>query len=78
MILQVWDDSRGTGQCRSCHATITWYELVSSGKRMPFDGDEIVYVKTDTEGRRLVGHIDATINKSHFATCPEATTWRRK
>lgn len=79
MEMRVWDDTKGTGRCRSCDAPITWFELVVGGKRHPFDG-EPVYVRTytDEDTRRLVGVIDAGhINRSHFATCPQAKQWRR-
>lgn len=77
-ILEVFDETRGRGECRSCHAPITWFELVNSGKRMPFDGD-VVFVRTRTDDdRRLVGAIDTSVNKSHFATCPQASKWRRR
>lgn len=77
-ILKVFDDTRNIGVCRSCQAQVTWCEL-TSGKRMPFDGHP-TYVKTEhePETRRLVGHIDSTINQSHFATCPDADRWRRR
>lgn len=73
--LRVYDDSKGAGECRSCHAKISWFELVS-GKRHPFDGDP-VYVQTEHDaGMRLIGHIDQA--ESHFATCPQAKSWSRK
>lgn len=74
-VLKVLDDTKGGGECRSCHAAITWFELVS-GKRHPFDG-EPVYLKTETnDDGRLVGHIDRS--ESHFATCPQSKDWSRK
>lgn len=73
----VLDDTRGGGACRSCHAPITWFVLAKSGKRMPFDGD-VVYVRTRHEDGRLVGVVDGSINPSHFATCAQADSWRRR
>ena len=76
-ILKVFDDTKGRGECRSCHAPVTWFQL-TSGKRHPFDGDP-VYVRTEhDQDRRLIGHIDASIHTSHFATCPDAKEWRRR
>ena len=77
-ILKVWDDTRGGGRCRSCEAPITWFQL-TSGKRMPFNG-EPTYVKTETDPatRRLIGHIDSSVDTSHFASCPESAQWRRE
>ena len=75
-MLAVYDDTKGRGECRSCHAPLTWFEL-KSGKRHPFDG-EPVYVRTEHEPAtmRLVGWIDTA--SSHFATCPDAAKHRRK
>jgi len=73
----VLDDTKGSGVCRSCGASVTWYELVS-GKRHPFDGDP-VYVRTNYDGAmRMIGEIDTSVAPSHFATCPQAKDWRRK
>lgn len=73
--LYVYDDTKGKAECRSCHAKITWFELVS-GKRHPFDG-EPVYLRTHTDDSgRLIGHIDRA--DSHFATCPQSREWSRK
>ena len=76
-VMHIYQDSKGRGRCRSCGAPITWAEL-TSGKRHPFDG-EIVAVKTQgsiLEGR-VIEHVETTITPSHFATCPDAKTWRR-
>lgn len=75
--MRVMDDTKGHGTCRSCGAAIVWFEL-ASGKRHPFDG-EPVYVSTELdESNRLVGVVDTSVTSSHFATCPDAATWRRK
>jgi hypothetical protein len=79
-ILQIFQDSRGKGSCRSCGAPIEWAELVASGKRMPFDAP-IVALKTHGNtlgGARIVEDVDTTVTLSHFATCPNAKTWRRR
>jgi hypothetical protein len=72
MILKVFDDTRGPGECRSCHAPIVWFELATTGKRMPLDGDP-VYVKTelDPATHRLIGYVDASVTPSHFSSCPD-------
>lgn len=76
-LMLVLDDTRGRGRCRSCQAEVTWFEL-TSGRRHPFDGDP-TYARTFLDAdRRLVGEIDTTVSKSHFATCPQAKDWRRK
>jgi len=78
-VLQIYQDSRGPGRCRSCGAAIEWAELVS-GKRMPFD-PPIVAVRTQGNilaGARTVEDVDTTVTASHFATCPDAGQWRRR
>ncbi len=77
-LLAVWDDTMGRAKCRSCDAKITWFQMVKSGKKMPFDG-EPVYIKTETDpaSGQLIGYVDSSINASHFATCPDRNDWRR-
>lgn len=70
--------------CRSCGAEIIWAETVN-GKRIPLDAEpnsegtfdlsepipgctpEATYTKKGTAPELM----------SHFATCPEAASWRR-
>ncbi len=79
-ILQIYQDSKGPGTCRSCGAAIEWAEL-TSGKRMPFNGP-IVAVRTTgnmLDGGRTIEHVDdTTITTSHFSNCPQAGDWRKK
>ncbi len=78
-IIQIYQDSKGPGTCRSCGASIEWAEL-TSGKRMPFNGP-IVAVRTVGDllgGQRTIEHVDTTITTSHFATCKDAAAWRKK
>lgn len=78
-ILKIYQDSKGKGRCRSCGADIVWTEL-TSGKRHPFDGPEIVPVRTEgsmLEGR-VIEHVDTSVSSSHFATCKFAAQHRRK
>jgi hypothetical protein len=76
-LIEVFDDTRQHGTCRSCNAPIEWAQL-RSGKRMPFDG-EIVPVRTfHDDDRRLIAVVDSTMSASHFATCPQAGDWRRR
>jgi hypothetical protein len=77
-LISVYEDSvsKHTSPCRSCQAPITWAETLA-GKRMPFDG-EIVAVRTERERAtaRAILVIDTAVTTSHFATCPDASTWR--
>lgn len=79
MLLDLYQDSRGRGRCRSCGAPVEWAEL-TSGKRMPFD-PEVVVLRTQGSllgGERIVETVDTTVTLSHFTTCPDASSWRRK
>jgi hypothetical protein len=67
-------ESRHLGTCRSCGARIEWATLAGSGKRMPFN-PPIVLEGTLVDGQTAA--VDMTQTTSHFATCPEADTWRR-
>lgn len=68
--------------CRSCEAPITWAET-ASGKSMPLDEvptpkGNMVLIAGKTRGatdedRRL----HRPLYTSHFATCPDAGTFRR-
>lgn len=63
------------GQCRSCGADITWYRLTSE-KLHPFNGDPTVDVQRNLLGEpEPVGYLSSAV--SHFASCPDAATWRR-
>lgn len=75
----IYQDSKARGQCRSCGAAITWAET-TRGTRMPFNGDIVVsrtYAMPDVQVR-VVEFVDTTVTLSHFATCPDAATWRRR
>lgn len=77
-LVGVYDDTRGTSRCGSCDEPIVWYQVVKSGKRMPFDSVP-VYSKTEHEPStmRLIGYIDTDTHTTHFATCEQAAQWRR-
>lgn len=69
--------------CRSCEALIIWAET-TNGKRMPIDErptakGNLVYVSGEAraatdDDRRL----KRPLYTSHFATCPDAATFRRR
>lgn len=80
------------GKCRSCGGKILWIRM-KSGKAMPVD-DKIVNYRTDPQGKdRIVtpgGDVVACVAgvkvdeatgfgyTSHFATCPNADSHRRR
>jgi len=63
--------------CRSCGAPIVW-ALTLAGKRIPLDPPEKRLVQRDlaADGTKVVDLEDTWI--SHFATCPQADSWRRE
>lgn len=76
--------------CRSCHARIVWARTAFTGAVMPInmepvdDGNIIV---TENGGGRLIATVlppgdpritEETTYVTHFATCPDATGWRRR
>jgi len=66
--IEIWADTRHTGKCRGCIATIQWAQVVASGADLPFNDDGFVVVSTRTEGDRLVERVYRANN--HWATCP--------
>jgi hypothetical protein len=76
-ILRGFDDTKNAATCRSCGAPIVWIEL-TSGRRAPFDGRDLAFVRTALVDGRLVGEIDTTVSISHLSSCPDASTWRRR
>ena len=76
--------------CRSCGAEIIWAKSRKTGKRIPIDREPVSdgnlkLTTTGTDGPLWAEPIkdDHRISseryfKTHFATCPEAKTWRRE
>lgn len=63
-------------QCRSCRAPIVWL-TTEKGHLIPVDAETYIHgdgVSTHGVDRfsPLRGHV------SHFATCPDATKWRKR
>jgi hypothetical protein len=77
-ILQIYQDSKGRGTCRSCGASIEWAELVS-GKRHPFDAP-IVAMRSQGSilDGRVIEHVDTDASPTHFASCPQGKQWSRR
>lgn len=74
--LAVYADTRGFGTCRGCGARITWAEVVTSGRRMPFTGAPVALRTEHTDDRRLVEHLDFADN--HWAACPQRDQFKRR
>jgi hypothetical protein len=76
--IEIYQASRGRTTCRgaSCGAPIEWAEVVNSGKRLCFDAP-ITPLRTFPDERgRLVDVVD--LSRSHWATCPDTKSFRRK
>jgi hypothetical protein len=74
---RIWADSRGAARCRACQAPIVWAELVTSGKRMPFNAPLVALeTQVDRAAHRTQELVD--LGESHFATCPQADRFRRR
>jgi hypothetical protein len=67
--------------CRSCNAEIEFVKSATTGKFVPLD------LKPTADGNLFVnnGFVHAFDNEpsrvrrtSHFATCPQASSWRKK
>jgi hypothetical protein len=76
--IRIWQQSRARGICRSCGARIEWAKVVDSGRAIPLDVPVTVANVTQFADGRLIEHLDPTISKSHFATCPQAAQWRKR
>jgi hypothetical protein len=70
--------------CNSCGSPVIWVHT-GSGRLMPVDAEPVAGGNVEvTDGRAKVwgtAHAwptDAPRYRSHFATCPHASSWRRK
>jgi hypothetical protein len=73
--IEIYADSRWFGTCRSCGAEIEWAVIAASDKRMPFNRPIVLEPMLDT-GANIV-RVDMVRTTSHFATCTDATRWRK-
>ena len=76
-------------KCKSCGAEIIWLPT-ASGKSMPCDAKPVPYKEDPAgnltlltnDGRVVKAKADMSSDKmgytSHFATCPDANSWRRR
>jgi hypothetical protein len=75
---RVFGNNLSGGTCKGCGKAIVWAETLN-GKQMPIDGtvNDLTPVASIHEDGRIVFLLDATINPSHFGTCPQAKSFRR-
>lgn len=75
-------------ECRSCNAPIRWALTVKNGKHIPIDvepvpdGNLVIEHRNGGDEARPATDTDKKLMrplfKSHFATCPQSPSWRRK
>lgn len=70
--------------CKSCGAPITWAKHHTTGKLMPLERDKngewaiVGGLAWKTNDPKIdLGALDQ-LYSSHFATCPQAASWRGK
>lgn len=81
---------RSDAVCKSCKARIRW-AVTETGRRMPLDpvgvADGNVWVLRFEGGTPIVAvarkpddvpSSEPTRYRSHFSTCPEAASWRKR
>ena len=78
--IQVPGHARGI--CRSCKAAIIWVKTVN-GKSMPLDLEEmigkgLVLFTIDAKGVAHQAPEGTPGRESHFSTCIDGPTWRKK
>jgi hypothetical protein len=78
MTIAVYADTLGVATCRgaTCRQTITWAEVVASGKKMCFSGRPVA-LRTEHEGatHRLINHYDMA--DVHWSTCRDRQAFKR-
>jgi hypothetical protein len=75
--IAVYADTRGVAVCRgrTCRQSITWAEVVGSGKRMCFTGEPVPLRTEQDAAGRLIEVL--AFDDNHWATCPDRETFRR-
>jgi hypothetical protein len=71
------------GECRSCHAPMRWVRSAVGHNPLPIDPDPVddgnlVLEERDGGTYATVVEPGKGTHRSHFATCPDAKTWRRR
>lgn len=70
--IEVFADTRGRATCRGpkCGRSITWAEVVKSGKKMCFTGDPVALTtRHDEATHRLIEALP--FDDNHWASCPD-------
>lgn len=74
--IDVYADTKGFNTCRGehCGVRIMWAETLG-GRRMCFTGEPVPVATAHDGDRRLIETYDFAAN--HWATCPDAKTFKR-
>lgn len=67
--------------CKSCSAPIEWAKSARTGKAMPLDLEPTAHgnlVVIDGVAHPAPADTGRERRTSHFATCPQATSWRQR
>ena len=66
------------GVCKSCGAPVRWV-VTANGRNMPLDRAPVraFRIVTGVDGREVAEHA-GDLFQSHFSTCPDAATHRRR
>lgn len=73
--VRLYEDSKGFGVCRGCHAPMEWYDTLT-GKKMPMNAGAVPLKSESDEGTgRVIAYFAA--EDSHWNTCPERQQFRR-
>jgi hypothetical protein len=73
----IYVNSCRRGTCRSCGKAVTWATSIRTERASPFD--ELIFEpQIDGLVDPLVATVDLGRSVSHFATCPQASAWRRR
>jgi len=63
-------------ECRSCGASIIW-AITSNGKRIPLDAEPVerpgLFVFDNGYAKQ-----PPAVYQAHFASCPDADSWRKE
>lgn len=67
---QIFGDSKGLGNCRSCGQPCWWAEAVD-GRRLAIDGEPVAFsASVDGASGRPVETLDTEANPLHAQGCP--------
>lgn len=67
--------------CSSCGAPIVW-GLTAAGERLPLDAEPLdvrgLFMRDRFSGRAITLELAYPVHRTHFATCPNAASHRKR